>query len=68
MRATLDADVHHVVVSMLLAVRHCLAALYIEGCVLRARVMQATPAADVYHVDGSMLLAVRCSFAALKVK
>lgn len=32
-------DVHHVVVSILLVVRRCLAALGIDGRLLRARVM-----------------------------
>ena len=44
---------------MLLAVRRCIAAFYIEGCVRRASVMRATPAAHVHHVVVRMLLAVR---------
>ena len=52
----------------MLFAEHCrLAALGVEGWLLRAGVMAATPGFNVHHAVHSMLLAVYCRIAALDI-
>ena len=53
----------------MLFAEHCrLAALGVEGRLLRAGVMGATPVLNVHHTVHSMLLAVHCRIAALDIE
>ena len=67
MRVNLAVNVHHVVVSMSLAIFCNLAALGAKGRLACARVTQTTPSNNVDHSVLSMLLAVYRRLAPLEI-
>ena len=68
MPVTFAMDVHHAILSMLLAVHPSLAALGIKYRLLRAAIMCATFVTDVDHTVLSMLPAVRRRPAAVEIE
>lgn len=58
LRATTAQNIHHTIISMILAVCRHLATFHVEARCRRARLVQAALAADIYHVLVGMLFAV----------